>query len=561
MTGAARPSVPPRSFWRGPSSGVGQQALVLLAYTAVTLVATWPLAAHLGSRIGGEMADPWQTLWGFWWFRYSHAFGGSPMFTPLLWWPDGAPLWFQTWDLPSTLAVWPLWGHVPAFALYNLTLLATFPLAGWTFQWLARELWGGRLGPFLAGGLYTFSTYHFAHARMQLHIASLEWAPLYFLFLIRGRRTGRTADAALGGLALAGAFLASTYHFVFCVLGTLVLALSGTLGDWRTLRSRAVVRQAAWVAGVFLVIGGWLLAGMIHAYVLSGYAGTHDAVRFSADLQSFVLPNGISVWSRWLQASSRWTGNEFEVAAYVGVVTFGLAIFAAWRLKLARGYLALAVVGAVLALGPLLHVGGSVSIGMLLPEAWLELFVPPFRLSGMPARFSWLTLFGTTVAAGASLSWLAARGRRGVVLAVALTVAALVETWPRPFVLTNWPEPAIFTDWAADRSNWTVLDGTPWSRGLWHQMAHHHPLVTGYISRTPQDSWNRVYDEPALRPFLDAQFGATPVQTADPADALRAFHRLRVRFVIVDASQTNLVDQFGLAERYRGDGIVIFEVP
>jgi hypothetical protein len=544
-----------------PAWTLRESLLALAAYALIPVAATWPLAAHLGSQMGGEIADPWQTLWGFWWWRHSASFGGSPMFSPLLWAPGGVPLWLQTWDVPSTLAVWPLWGHLPAIALYNLPLIATFPLAGFTFCLLCRELWGGRLGPFLAGCLYTFSTFHFAHARMQLHLSSLEWSPLFFLFVTRTARTGRWRDAALAGVALALAAMASTYHLIFCVLGAFVLLAWGTFGEWPTLRSRFVLRNLCIVTGVFLGLAGWLLLGMIRSSGAEPYVGGHDAARFSADVQSFFVPNGVSLWSRWLPVSTHWTGNEFESAAYVGYLALGLALLAGRQHQRARGYLVLAAVGAVLALGPLPHIGGSILPGPLLPEASLELFVPFFRMSGMPTRFSWLTMFGVAVAAGAALSGIAARGRRGALLAIALTCAALIEVWPKPFVLTSWPEPPIFAAWAADPDRWTVLDATPWSEGLWHQMAHHHPLVTGYVTRTPARLWDGVHDEPALRPFLTAQFGSPAAQTASPASALRVFRRFGIRFVIVADGQADLARVLNFSERYRGSGIRIFEVP
>jgi hypothetical protein len=544
--------------------GIGAALGALAAYGLITIAITWPLAAHLGSAIGGEIADPWQTLWGFWWWRHSLDYGTSPMFSPLLWWPAGAPLWMQTWDIPSAIAVWPLWGRVPPVAIYNLPLLATFPLSGLTFYLLGRELWGGRLAAFLAGCLYTFSTYHLAHARMQLHLASLEWSPLFFLFLLRMNRTRRWFDAALCGAALGLATLASAYHFVLCVIGAGVLALWERRALWAARRQLIVLRQAVIAIAAFGIVAGWLLAGMARSYVEDVYVGGHEPVRFSADLQSFVLPTANAIWSRWITAAGRWTGNEFEIAAYAGLVAIGLAVKAARHTPRVRGYLAMAAVGAVLSLGPLLHVGGTVSLGLLLPEAWLELLVPPFRLSGMPARYSWLVTFGVSIAAGAALRELCARGRRGVTWAVVLTMIALAEVWPRPFVLSRFPEPPIMRAWRQEpsrQSDWAVLDATYWSRGLWHQMLHERPLTTGYLTRTPQRLWEHVHDEPALAPFLEAQFGATAAPPISPVETLGALRRSRVRFVIVDERQRELVTGVGLEERYRGAGIVVYEVP
>src|SRR5690349_21890798 len=110
--------------------GLRRHALVLLAYVALAVVFTWPLARDFGSRLGGDLTDPWQTYWGFWWWHESARLGTSPMYTPLLWWPEGVRLWFQTWDIPSAIAAWFLWGRLSGVVVYNLLLFATFPLAG-----------------------------------------------------------------------------------------------------------------------------------------------------------------------------------------------------------------------------------------------------------------------------------------------------------------------------------------------------------------------------------------------------------------------------------------------
>src|SRR6266536_3067893 len=178
----------------------------LLGYIALAGAATWPLLPRFTSEIGGDHGDAWQTLWGFWWWRDAVARGASPFHCDVLRWPWGTPTWFQTWNLPATLAVLPLWPltpGVPEVALYNLVLFASYVLSGYTAYLLCRELWVTELADFLAGALYTVNAYHFGHALGHLHVVSMEWSPLYFLGLVRTvRRRG------LGGPALAGGALA-----------------------------------------------------------------------------------------------------------------------------------------------------------------------------------------------------------------------------------------------------------------------------------------------------------------------------------------------------------------
>jgi hypothetical protein len=175
------------------------------------------VAVQFSERLAGDSLDPWQTLWGFWWFGYALSSGQSIFFCPLLWWPDGVTLWFQSWDLPSAVLAMVLSSHWSQVEVYNAIVLMSFVLGGLTFYELCRGVWGGYLGPLLAGCIYTFSTFHTGHAQMQLHLASIQWAPLYFLGLHKLVGTPRLRYAVLTGVGLSLAAAASMYHLLFCL--------------------------------------------------------------------------------------------------------------------------------------------------------------------------------------------------------------------------------------------------------------------------------------------------------------------------------------------------------
>src|SRR5512141_3049496 len=97
----------------------------LAAYVAVSLLATWPLAARFGSEIAGNQPGSWEALWSFWWWGESLAHRASPFFSDALRWPTGVSLWTGTSNVPAALAVMPLWPatpYLPEVALYNTVL-------------------------------------------------------------------------------------------------------------------------------------------------------------------------------------------------------------------------------------------------------------------------------------------------------------------------------------------------------------------------------------------------------------------------------------------------------
>src|SRR6266480_3962764 len=104
-----------------------RHAIAALGFTALAIALTWPLAASFTSQLAGQHYDAFQNLWNCWWLRRSIGQLRNPFFTDLLWWPSGASLVFQTWDLPHALATALFWPLGP-FAAYNLAFLASFVL-------------------------------------------------------------------------------------------------------------------------------------------------------------------------------------------------------------------------------------------------------------------------------------------------------------------------------------------------------------------------------------------------------------------------------------------------
>jgi hypothetical protein len=117
---------------------------------------------------------------------------------------------------------------------------------------------------------------------MTLHLASMQWSPLFFLGAVRVVRYARFRDALLAGIGITLATLASTYHLVFCAIGVVVLVLAGGLTDGDVPRVRSLVRRVAEVSAMLAIGAGWLIAGMVRAYVADDYVNSHDSMRFSA---------------------------------------------------------------------------------------------------------------------------------------------------------------------------------------------------------------------------------------------------------------------------------------
>ena len=64
---------------------------------------------------------------------------------------------------------------------FNFIVVFSFVIGGFTAFLLAHHLTKAYGGSLIAGFLFTFSNYHFAHAEGHLNLVSLEWIPLFVL--------------------------------------------------------------------------------------------------------------------------------------------------------------------------------------------------------------------------------------------------------------------------------------------------------------------------------------------------------------------------------------------
>lgn len=489
-----------------------KDALWALAFVPLSVLYTWPLAARLTTHLAGNRGDAWQNLWNVVWLHRAVAEGRSPLWTDALWHPHGVTLAFQTFDWPDAVLGALLLNVLEPWTVYNLLVLGTFAFSGASMFVLSRGLGASAPASFLAGCAYTFSTYHFGHAIGHLHIVAMQWVPLFVLALWRLLETGRARWAAVGAITLALSALASWYY----LLGAFFIAVPVALTRLWPLRGRALSRalllSAAMCAG-FLVLVSPIAGPMLRERAAEPVAGAHDARTFSADIESFVVPNAAQALSRWTDRHRQWTGNGAENATYLGAVLVLLVLAGAWlRVPRVRVYLAVALLGIVLSLGPALHVGGRIVTGDWLPYAQLERVFPLLGFAGVPVRLAFAATFALAAALAPSLDAIARRW--GWKAALPLGVLALAEHVPNAFVTSTFPSPAPMRAWASDPQPFAVLDATRDMRHLWHQVLHGHPIVGGYLTRTPERLERALEADPVAGPLMawDAPRRTEPVR-------------------------------------------------
>jgi hypothetical protein len=232
---------------------------------------------------------------------------------------------------------------------------------------------------------------------------------------------------------------------------------------------------------------------------------------FSADaLALFVPPPGhiLTHISDQLYAFSNnihhWGVSESEAQVYAGWITLILAGIGVWRerhrVPSVGLWLLVAMATAILALGPILRLGGQIRLladgrYIFLPY-FLATKIPFLEWGRTPARLHFTTMFALMILAGYGIRFLLVKWKRPFVQATVATILLALLLIDSTFE-TNWPLlsteiPAYMTEIANDPRTVAVLD-IPVNnyRGekyyMLYQTVHHHPIVGGHAYRTPQE--------------------------------------------------------------------------
>lgn len=499
----------------------------LAAFALLTHPAIWRFSTHYFA----DRHDGLLNVWRMWWVREAlFRLRESPWYTTYIHHPYGLTL------LGDDLA--PLHGVFASLVspwltlveAHNAVVVLAFVTSG-LFTFLLCYHFTRAWGPSLWGGyLFTFSQYHFAHAEGHLSLVSMQWLPLFALTWSAFLRTGRTAAAVGAALSLSLAVYCNYYYFVYCLF---LLAL---LTAWHAIRRREVLfllRQPFLrPLGVFALTAaatvGPLAIAFLRANAADPFVGTQDRSQFSLDLLASLVPGGHWRFAEMTRAYwSALPGNIQESSVSVGFAVAVLCVYA-WMHRRAfpdpdaRFWFVPLVLFLVLALGPSLRVWGR-PVSLPLPHLWLEVVVPPLRLSSSPVRMIVLCVLSASVVVAAALQQLWRAGGRGRALAAVLVGIAVFETLPRPLPLTRVDVPAYARALAAVPGPGAVLDTfTLPNLAAYLQTIHRRPLVFGRVSRVPASVARK-----------DAELQVLVEQ----GEYSRLFSEYGVRFVVVAVDQ------------------------
>ena len=544
--------------------------LVLLAYTGLTVIMTWPLAARLGAAIPGLVGDSFVHLWTFEWVKNSLAAGQSPFYTNLLFYPNGVTLIFHNiaW---LNIAVWlPLQAIVGAAAAYTLVHMGVLVFNGFAMYLLAREVAKSEKAAFVAGLVAAYWPFIMSH-QDHPNLILVGWISLALLYLSRLFTYGRTRDALLVALFI---ILAGISRWQVLIMAAPLLGFSVLYGfaSQKAARSWLTVKQLLLV-GVLVVAG---LTPLLAPLAYSQFTRENsqdlfvDEELMVTDLLGFVVPSRYHpLWGRQgLDWSWNLAGNVNYIPflGFTTLVLAGVGVFLAW--KRAGFWLFAALFYAVMSLGPELYVNG---------QAWFPL---PYTLIAdnflvqtirHPERLNVMLSIPVAVLAGLGVMALGRRPfvRRHERLVLAgfslLILAEYINTFPVLEITT----PAWYKQLAQESGEFAILDIPMHMRRkydkqyMMYQLTHGRPLVEGHVSRPPREVFDFINSVPFLAGSREQKY--PPDDVVDVSRQMQRLSAAGIRYLALhkqflhDDQEAAWRDWLTAEPAYEDDDVVVYE--
>jgi hypothetical protein len=561
----ARPSVAPRA---SPHRRRAEALVAFAGYLVLSIgVFGLPVLADPGGTYVGWGADPTTFMWYLRWWPYAIAHGTNPLFTHLLWAPQGVSLAGAN-PLPGpSLAAAPITVAAGPVVAYNVLALLAPALSAWAAFILCRHL-TNRLWPsVVAGYLFGFSTYELGRILGHLNLGLVFLVPLFVLLVLRrleGSVGGRSFVLLVAAVVVGQFLISSEVLLSLTLFGGVALAIG--FGVQTPVARRVLATTAGQIALGYGLAGVVLLPYLVAA---ARSALAHPPIWdfyptfYSSDLLNLVVPTAITRLGSGAGAgiAARFNGNLSEEIAYLGlpllviVLAYGVRDRRTRAAKVLLGTLAVVVVAAM---GPRLHVGGRETLWM----PWKLVSGLPLLKYALPGRFM---LYAFLIAATITALWLARPGRFAWArwgLAV-LAVASLAPNIPLGIWQTKVDTPAFFAEgtyrrYLAPGANVLILPfGDRGSSMLWQaqtDMAFRMP--EGYVNVVSPESFTAW---PVLQTFITGQpSGGLQEQVKGFLGA----HRVR-DVVVADGTLGPWDDLFGPLDPdpVRTGGVTLYRVP
>jgi hypothetical protein len=514
-----------------------EKIYVILFFTALTVILTWPSAWHFFSSVPSAGADTMQVI-GVAEDR-ANLLRGQGFFSGTIDLFKRAE--FNIVTLYSYFFL--MFGRV---AGYNLLFFTSFILSGLGAYLLAYYFTKNKPASIIAGIIFAFSPFHI-HNSLSTNVGTMhqEWLPFFALYLFKFFENFSFKNFSLAGLFLL--LIGFTEHQS---LAFTVIFISFFLIYKLISQPKIFLRPKFWVyAGASILILSVLFFFMfrsLFAIAESGdnylNAGLKSAVKYSNDsLAILIPPNFHSFWPESFpeirEQFKRNSDSNFSVYAGYSILLLSLlGVLGTKYLKKknisTKGiffWLATAAGFYVLSLGPYLHYKGVLDPPVKMPYWLVYHYLPYYENIRTVGRFFIWSILGFSVLAAWGITFINFQfsifnfqkkyedkddskwklSTKAKILYILVGLIIILEFLAVPFKTNSLAHSSFYEKLGKDKENYSVLEvpgNTSYdfaSRDLVWESIHRKNTVNGYdFARVIEDHYTFQRGTPIIRTLL-----------------------------------------------------------
>lgn len=534
---------------------------VTLAHFLLTCLFTFPLILNFNRALPGLLLeDRDQNLWNLWWVPRALLNLKNPFRTDYMYYPENVSLYFHTLHPLNGIISYPVQILFGLTVAYNFIVFFSFIVAGLGSFALLDYLCQNKAAAFTASLIFSYAPYHIGTLKGIMQLISLEWLPLYILFLLKANRPAdqtrrqQTLNLILAILFLICNALIDWYYTLFLLMFTFLYLIYPHEKPYLAGFKTRLLRISLILGGFALLMSPILLPMFKELTQTSYYLPSQNAaLGFSATLAAFFVPPTTSTFLGGLAANfpAQYLTGPLAAQVYLGYVALFLAIVGIVLVRAARFWGFIALIFWLLAFGPALQLNDA-QPGFPMPFALIQNW-PIIKITRSPDRFSVITMLALAVCAAFALSssffTKSAIARRPLLAIYPLAcLLIMIEFLQIPYPINAVSYSPFFEQLRQDKADYSIIE-LPAQGGFWsgaprmaNQTIHQKRIFNGYVSREYDHPFTRSTPgfqelillkensdifEPALAPNLPANI-----------NSYSAFAYYKARYIVLYYPQT-----------------------
>jgi hypothetical protein len=584
---------------------ISENLIVIAFYIVLTAVLTYPVLFKIRTHIAGWEGDNFQVLWYFWYTKMAILNPDVSLnHINYIFYPDGVPLIPFGTAFNQLLSI-PLQYLFGLVVTYNLLWLLSFVLGGYGTYLLVNYLTGNKTASLIAGIVFAFSPFHYAHALGHMGTTTIQWIPfcaLYLMKMMREKSLKNALYAAIFFILVAMSDLQIIVYmglfvsllFIYLILSELKLNKSfntffeGIL-SLKPLLIKYLLFSIISLIGVLPFTIGTIKTALSDNNFLQ--LSVSENIYYSADLVGFFVPSALhSLFGSWLSVNvyKFFTGNIAENTTFIGYTVLILSLYAIVTLrkdKIVKLWGISAVFFILISMGPILHIMGETQFTVFnttlpLPYILVYYIVPFASNSRTVSRFDVIAVLSFAVLVGYGISEINKKidsKQRKYLFSLVISSLIIFEFLSVPVVTSFADEPVFYKQISHDTEKYALLEipaTTNYIAGLkseYYQTIHGKPTVEGQVARVPADAWDFQKNTPLIRQltFNDSSNDILNQNVSEIGESVLNYYNIRYVILHTQYMTQNQLDfsndllQSTLKEKpdiYDEDNLIVYHV-